>query len=259
MTDTLSAEVEGLFPVDGEDVQQPEPQPEAQPQESEQVEQQPEPQAQPDTELEATQEPQEEQPKHTVPLATFLDKRDEAKELKRKLAEAEQRLQEFQKPQEPVKVPDPYEDPEGYTRYQQTLIQDQAFALRLEMSGQFAEQRYGKEKVEAATAWAMEEGAKDPTLGFRMKSSNDPVGWVVEQYNRDQFFKQYGSDPSALTALQQQTTAPAQTVAPQQVFTPVNVTPKQAPPRSLATAPSTSGHQTVPTGAVLDSVKFNLD
>lgn len=258
MTDTLSADVEGLFPVEGEVEQQPEPQaqPVEQAQEAEQVEQRPEVQAQPEQTETALVE-QEEKPQHTVPLATFLDKRDEVKELKRQLAEMQ--AKQVQQPQEPVKIPDPYEDPDGFATYQQNLIQDQAFQLRLDMSGQFAEQAHGKEKVEAAVAWAQEEGAKDPFFGQRLRMQPNPVGWVVEQYNRDQFFKQYGSDPNALTALRQQPQAPTQTVAPQQTFAPVSVTPKQAPPRSLATAPSTSGHQTIPNGAVLDSVKFNLD
>ena len=258
MTDVLGSEVEGLFPLEGE-LPEAEQAPAPQEQKPEPVAEAPVIEPEPVAE---TGEQKVEEKDHRVPLATFLEEKLAARELKKENERLRQEAEALRKPPEPVKIPDPYEDPEGYTRYQQGQMQDQAFALRLEMSGQFAEQAHGKEKVEAAVAWAQEEGAKDPTFGQRLRVQNNPVGWVVEQYNRDQFFSKYGSDPSALTALQQQAQAAQGTVAPQstaQVLMPVSVTPRQAPPRSLATAPSTSGHQTIPNGAVLDSVKFNLD
>lgn len=253
MTDTLAADVDGLFPIDENQVeQQPEPQP-ALEVVTEQVEQKPD-QAPQEPVLEEAQKPEEEKQPHVVPLATFLDKRDEAKELKRRLAEAEQRIQSYQQPQAPSRIPDPYEHPEEYTAFMQAQVEDQAYRLRLDMSGQFAEQQHGKDKVEAAVTWAQEQGQSDPTFGVRLRGQQNPVGWVVEQYNRELFYQKYGSDPSALQALQ----ASQGQDAPQHV---AQATPqKQAPPRSLVGAPSTgAGHQTIPTGSVLDSVKFNLD
>lgn len=254
MTDTLSADVEGLFPV--EEVQeQPETveaqvEPETQPEEQKETEQPQEVVQEP--EAQATEEKQA----HTVPLATFLDKRDEAKELKRQVAEMQRQLQEYQKPQQPVAIPDPYEQPEEYQRYVQNQVEDQAFRLRLDMSGQFAEQQHGKDVVQAAVAWAEQQGQTDQTFGVRLRGQQNPVGWVVDQYKRDQFFSQYGSDPTALAQLQGAQTANQGHVAPQAV---APATPKQAPPRSLVAAPSTAGHQKIPDGSVLDSVKFNLD
>jgi hypothetical protein len=254
MTDTLSADVDGLFPIDEQQTdQQPDPQP-APVVTEEQVEQKPADAPQ-EQKLEEVQKPEEDKQPHVVPLATFLDKRDEAKELKRKLAEAEQRIQTFQKPQAPPRIPDPYEQPEEYTAFMQAQVEDQAYRLRLDMSGQFAEQQHGKEKVEAAVTWAQEQGQVDPTFGIRLRGQQNPVGWVVDQYNREMFFNQYGSDPSALQA---QAQASQGQIAPQNV---AQAAPqRQAPPRSLVGAPSTgAGHQTIPTGSVLDSVKFNLD
>ena len=205
---------------------------------------------------ETTKEP------HVVPLATFLDKRDEAKELKRKLAEAEQRIQQYQQPQAPVEIPDPYERPKEYQAYVNNQVEEQAFRLRLDMSGQFAEQQHGKDKVEEAVAWAQEQGRFDPTFGVRLRNQPNPVGWVVDQYRRDQFFQQYGSDPSALAAQGAQQANQGQ-IAPQPAapaFAPTAVTPKQAPPRSLATAPSSGAlPQAAQNGAIFSSLKFNLD
>lgn len=256
MTDTLSENLGDMFGLEAETP--------AQPVEAEQVQSPPveapaiEPEVQRPTEnaQEAPKEP------HMVPLATLLDKRDEARELKKKLAEAEQRLQQYQQPQAPVDIPDPYERPKEYQAYIANQVEEQAFRLRLDMSGQFAEQEHGKDKVEEAVAWAQEQGRSDPTFGVRLRNQPNPVGWVVDQYKRDQFFQQYGSDPSALAA-QGAPQANQGQIAPQPAapaFTPTAVTPKQAPPRSLATAPS-SGALPVAAqnGDVFKSLKFNLD
>lgn len=259
MTDTL----ENLGDMFGLDAEAPPEQVQAEPVEATPAE---DPAIQPETqqpEPEVLQEPEPKEP-HVVPLATFLDKRDEAKELKRQLAEAKQQLQSYQQPQQPVDIPDPYEKPKEYQAYVQSQIADQAFNMRLDMSGQFAEQQHGKDKVEAAVAWAQEQGQSDPTFGVRLRNQPNPVGWVVDQYNREQFFTQYGSDPSALAALSQGAPQANQgLVAPQPAapaMMPSAVTPKPVPPRSLATAPSSGAMpQTAQSGEIFKSLKFNLD
>lgn len=254
MTDTLSTDVEGLFPI--EQVEQQPEQVEAIEPAPASVETQEQPQEGP-AEVQAEQVEQEDKPKdHTVPLATFLDKRDEAKELKRQLAEARAEVQRYQTPQQPVEIPDPYERPKEYQAYIQNQMEDNAFNMRLEMSGHFAEQVHGKDTVDAAVTWAQEQGRNDPTFGVRLRNQPNPVGWVVEQHKRELFYNQYGSDPSALAA---QGAPQANQVQPApQMVAPVT-TQRQAPPRSLAAAPSTAGHQTIPTGSILDSMKFGLD
>lgn len=257
MADTLSAEVEGLFDLpEGREEQAPQVEAQAE-QAQEAAPQEPEPESPVEVSEEQPQQQEQQKEAHHVPLATFLDEKLARRDAERRAKELEAQIAAAQKPQEPEVVPDPYEDPKGYDQYVLNQVDRQAFGLRAEMSGRFAEQKFGKETVEAAIQWAQEQGKVDPFLGQRVQLSQSPVEFVVEQYQREQFFKQYGSDPSALANLAaSQATA---TAAPPQMAAPA-ATPKVAPPRSLATAPSTgAGHQSVPAGSVLDSVKFNLD
>lgn len=255
MTDNLEADVGDMLfgELPPEDNQTPiEPvaeQPQAQ---------EPDPQPAPEPALIADPEPtqQPEQPKeaHSVPLAVLLDERDKAKAAKQEAERLRQQLAEYEARQTPQHIPDPYEDPQGYQSWAQAQFQQQAFNMRAEMSGRFAEQKFGKETVEKAIAWAQEQGRVDPFLGQRVQASQSPVEFVVEQFQREQFFKQYGSDPSALSALM----ANQQTAAPQP--TPVHPAPKpQAPPRSLAAAPNAGGsQQEMPAGSIMDSIPLNL-
>lgn len=256
MADDLAKGFEESFGLEGA-----EPQPETV---AEPVEQSTEPPVEPPA-IEPEQQQQEAQPEETkelprVGLDKYLSEREAKREAQKRADALEARIREMEaKAQPQAKIPDPYEDPEGYNRHVQESVRQTEWTMRSEMSGRFAEQKFGRETVEAAIAWAQAEGAKDPTLGQRVMAQASPVEWVVEQYNRDQFFQKYGSDPSALTQSQQPSV-----VAPQaavQAFQPVTVTPKQAPPpKSLATATSAgAGHQGVPTGSALDSLKFNLD
>jgi hypothetical protein len=255
MADDLAKGFEETFGLEGA-----EPQPEIQ---AEPVEQSTEPPVETPA-VEPEQQQPEAQPEETkelprVGLDKYLSEREKRQEAQKRADALEARLRELEaKAQPQAKIPDPYEDPEGYDRYVRSSVDQNAWNLRAEMSGRFAEQKYGKETVEAAVAWAQAEGAKDPTLGQRVMAQASPVEWVVEQYNRDQFFQKYGSDPSALTQSQQPSVVAPQAAVP--AFQPVTVTPKQAPPpKSLATATSAgAGHQGVPTGSALDSLKFNL-
>jgi hypothetical protein len=208
------------------------------------------------------QQPQEppaspvEEPKqaHEVPLVALLNEREKRQNAEREAAELRAWKAEQEAKAAPIQRPDPYEDPDGYNQYVQNQLAASEWKTRAEISGRFAEQRHGKELVEAAVAWAQAEGAKDPTLGQRVMAQASPVEWVVDQYNRDQIYQRISSDPNAYAQFQANPGA----VAPPPMMAPA-VAPKQAPPRSLATAPSTgAGHQVVPDGSALDSLKFNL-
>lgn len=251
MTDTLDADVNNLF---GE---LPAEEPTQVVQEVEQPQAQPDPQPAPEPALEAqpeTQQPDEPKGAHHVPLAVLLDEREKRKEAEKEAAALKAWRAEQEALRQPQAIPDPYEDPQGYQSYVQSQVQQQAFNLRAEMSGRFAEQKYGKEIVDKAIEWAQQQGAVDPFLGQRVQSSQSPVEFIVEQFNREQFFKQYGSDPSALAAL----TATQQTAAPQP--SPVQPAQRQpAPPRSLAAAPNAGGGHQAANGSVFDSIKLNLD
>lgn len=251
MTDTLDADVGNMLFGDlqgePEAVEQAPEQPQAQPDPSPA----PEPALEPEPVIE--QQPEEPKGAHHVPLAVLLDERDKAKAAKQEAAELKRQLAEYQAKATPQAIPDPYEDPQGYQSYVQNQVQQEAFNLRAEMSGQFAEQKFGKETVEAAVAWAMSQTA-DPFLGQRVQQSRSPVEFVVEQYQREQFFQNRGSDPSA----NQQLVATPGTAAPQPMAAQPLQKP-QAPPRSLAAAPNAGGGHQAANGSILDGIKLNLD
>lgn len=188
---------------------------------------------------------------HHVPLTVLLDERDKAKKAKERSEQLEARLRVYEA-QQAAPIPDPYENPQGYQQYMQNQINQQEFKLRSEMSGRFAEQKFGKDTVESAIAWAQEHANVDPFLGQRVQMAPSPVEFVVEQYQREQFFKQHGSDLSGSAQAAGLSAAPP--------IAPVQQAPKpQAPTRSLAGAPNAGGgHQTIPEGSVLDSIAFNL-
>lgn len=251
MTDTLDADVGNMLFGDlqgePEAVEQVPEQPQAQPDPSPA----PEPALEPEPVIE--QQPEEPKGAHLVPLAVLLDEREKRKDYERKLREFEEREARAKAAATPQAIPDPYEDPQGYQSYVQNQVDQQAFNLRAEMSGQFAEQKFGKETVEAAIAWATSQTA-DPFLGQRVQQSRSPVEFVVEQYQREQFFQNRGSDPSA----NQQLVATPGTAAPQPMAAQPLQKP-QAPPRSLAAAPNAGGGHQAVGGSIFDSVKFNLD
>lgn len=252
MTDTLDADVGNLLfgdlpPEENQPIDPVAEQPQARP------DPQPEPEPAPQADPVIEQQPEEPKGAHNVPLAVLLDERDKVKSAKREADELRRQIAEMQASQTPQAIPDPYEDPQGYQSYVQQQVQQQAFNLRAEMSGRFAEQKYGKEAVEQAVQWAQTQTV-DPFLGQRVQASQSPVEFVVEQFQREQFFQNRGSDPSAAQPL---ATTPG-TAAPQ----PLAAQPLQkqpAPPKSLAAAPNAGGGHQAINGSVFDSIKLNLD
>lgn len=252
MTDTLEADVSNLLFGDlpGEEAPQTEQvaeQPQAQPDPP------PAPELAPVVESAPVNEQQTEEPKvaHHVPLSVLLDEREKRKEYERRVREYEEREAKARAEASPQAIPDPYEDPQGYQSYVQAQVQQQAFNLRAEMSGRFAEQKFGKETVEQAIRWAQTQTV-DPFLGQRVQASQSPVEFVVEQFQREQFFQNRESDQGATPV------ATPGTAAPQP--TPVQPAPKpQAPPKSLAAAPNAGGGHQAANGSVFDSLKLNLD
>lgn len=223
----------------------PEPAPEQPPQQEPQA---PEPAPQP------AQEPQlvaaEPEPKdHSVPLAKFLDTRDELKEARRRIADFESRQQQ------PQSAPDPFDDPHGFAAHQQAQMTGQVAAIRFEMSEQLAKQVHGDETVTSAIDWAGEKAKADPLFAASYMRQPNPIDWIVRQHKRESVVSQIGDrslddfikdhiakNPELLASL-----------APSSVAAPVVATTQQAPvpaapPRSLVDAPSSGGVDHVPMG-----------
>jgi hypothetical protein len=176
----------------------------------------------------------------TVPLATFLDARDEAKELKRRVEEYEAKASQAA----PSEMPDPYDDPTGFASWQTSQVNQALTAQKFNMSDVMAKRDHGAEVVEAAGLWAAEKARTDP--GFYQSYMNEPhpIDWIVRQHKQDGLISDIGGNVDewfAREAVKRGYFAnPAPTAAlvavPQQ-----QVAPTPEPPRSLAATPAKGG------------------
>ena len=186
------------------------------------------------------EEPQPEQPAPAVeapkqpdpgfvPFGAVLDERDKRKKLEAEL----EALRRQQAPQEPAQLPDMFEDPEGYTAAINQTFEQRLYQQTLQVSERFARKEYGNETTDAALQWAFQRCETDPYFNQQVKASGDPVGYAVQEYQRNQIvstvtpddFKQFMAWKQAQANLAQQ--APASPAQPQ-----------GRPPKSLASAPS---------------------
>lgn len=231
-----------------EEVEQKQPEPEPA-KEAEAPEEAPEAEAKgEETETEEAAPPKP----HMVPYHEMKKEREARQELERRLAALEQNKQQPQP--EPAKIPDAYEDPEGFNRWVQEQGRLQQFNTRAEISGIRAEQRYGRETVEAAITWA--QGLNDPALSMKVQNAPSPVEVVVEEYRRslthqtlgektpEEWAREYAVQQGWIVSEPQGQPAPAQ--------------PKpSSPPKTLASA--RSGGRSAPVAADWGEVKFALD
>lgn len=213
---------------------------------------------QPETPPESPAEPPKDELKpaaadeHTVPLAKFLDQRDELKELRRFKAEQEA------KAAKPAKIPDPVDDPEGYAQFADRQVEAKVTNLKFEMSDQMARQAHGVEAVEKATEWALDRAQKDPVFAAQYMREAHPIDWIVRQHKRDGLVSQLGDDPDEFV---RRRAAELGLIAPPagEDTKPATVTPAEkpaAPTKSLIDQPSGGGVTSVPLGplAGIDAV-----
>lgn len=185
----------------------------------------PEPSPEPVPEVEAPKERQ-------VPLATFLDQRDENKELKRRLAEFE--VSNRERPA----APSPFDDPEGYAAHTQQVVEERLTAERFAMSDMFARQQHGAETVDGAVEWAQSRAQQDPAFALSYMRQQNPIDWIVQQHRQSEVLGQIGNRPlddfiQDYIAKNPDKFASASGAAP--VATAMQPAPKvQAPPKSIA-------------------------
>lgn len=197
-----------------------------------------------------------------VPLKALQEEREKRQALERQFAELKARVdqpqQVAQSPQR-QQAPDPYEDPEGYNAYVQNTVAQTEWKMRAEMSGRFAEEKFGKDTVEAAILWAQAEGAKDPTLGQRVQLQSSPVEFVVQEYQRSQTLQAL-QGKSLDDYLQEQAVAKGWIVSQADgASAPSQQKPSSpTPPKSLSRAPGNGGVGKAPKEADWSEVKFAL-
>lgn len=172
-----------------------------------------------------------------APLAALLDERD-----KRKALEA--RIAQYERAQPQTQAPDPYEDPEGFAQVQEARVQQALYQQNLRWSEQVASIKHGDETVTKAKEWGLAKCDADPYFNAKVAGSPDPIGYVVNEFKRDQIASniddaQYQQFLAWKSAQDQLTTQP----------TPPGAAPPLSPaipPRSLASAPSAGGVLTEP-------------
>lgn len=171
-----------------------------------------------------------------VPLAALQEVRDELKTVKARLAEEPM--------PEPQPMPDVIEDPEAFTQAVNSNVQTQIHSVKLAISRKFAEQAHGADLTNTALEWGKQRCAEDPVFNMQVMQHEDPVGFAVQQYQREQIASQV--TPSEFEQFKAWQAAQAQ-VTPQQQQ-PVEV------PKTIAGSPSAGGvqHIALGQGAIFD-------
>lgn len=175
----------------------------------------------------------------TVPLATALNWRDEAKEYKRKVEQYE-----AQQRQAPQRI-DPLDDPEGFAQQQQQLVQQAIIADRFERSHEDAVEKHGEDTVKAAVEWAQTRAQANPAFAAEYMAKTRPIQWIVQQHKRDAIVSEMGDNPDdwfAREAAKRGYVTQSAPVVAAPVAAPVQPADKPAaPPKSIAserTAPA---------------------
>ena len=130
-----------------------------------------------------------------VPLAALQDVRGELKETKALLMQQMQ-MQQARPEQAPQPAPDFYEDPQGAMQSQIAPVQQALEAEKLKMSRFYAEDKFGREEVEAA----FEYFNQNPEQSKALLNHPSPFHAAVEVYQKQKAMAEIGNDPQAYKA-----------------------------------------------------------
>jgi hypothetical protein len=205
----------------------------------------------------APPEPAPQRDDRNVPLVALLDEREKRKALEAELAQ----LRAKAEPQQPANVPDPYDDPEGYHAFVNDVVQRQTLAIKFDLSESMAKAAHGYEAVEAAKEWGAQRAQSDPSFQRAFITAQNPMDWVVRQHKQEEDLALYRKDPvafaKAVLERSGQPTVPDAAAAIPAVAGQQPQAPRPAaPPRSIASAPSSGGPRDVATGplAAVDAI-----
>lgn len=166
-----------------------EPEVEESPQQEEQQAETPQEEPQETASETPQEEPKPEKEEHSVPLAVFQSMRDD---LRSQIDLAREAAKQATPTPEPVKVPDVFEDPEGYAKFMGTQLQKTQQSIRAEMSEVMALEAYGKDVVDEAFAAVKASGE-----GARFLNSQHPYGDMVKWHKQQKVLQEIGDDPAA--------------------------------------------------------------
>ncbi|MCW2763383.1 MAG: hypothetical protein JWR85_3584 [Marmoricola sp.] len=175
-----------------------------------------------------------------IPIAALMDERDKRKAAEARVAEIERSQQQRQ----PQSVPDPFDDPNGYSQYFQSQMGQAMAQQRMDTSYLIASKEYGKDAVESAREWALERGKSNPGFAAELDQQPHPIDWIVQQHKRDGLISQLPTDVSSLDELiEREIARRGLTATAAATAIPVAATPAlkpAAPPASIASQVSQS-------------------
>lgn len=186
-------------------------------------------------------------------LAALMAERE-----KRQAAEAEReklrtQLQEHEQRNQAAKskVPDPFDDPEGYRAHNTAQMRDLTVSAKLDVCEDLAREKHGDETVDAMLAWWKEQIAQRPGVLQEALQQRNPYAYSMRLYQQSQLLTEVGDDPKAyreklkaelLAEIQSQTQAAPAPARP------------DAPPPSLAKAGGSGADQVVSDDEFFESV-----
>lgn len=157
------------------------------------------------------QEPQA--PEGYVPQQALHAARETAREMKERLAAAEERERSYQQmlarysqpqpqaPQKPAETPEFWSDPEGYLKAQLEPFAQQQASMREHVSQMMAVEKFGAETVQTAYQSLDQAMSTNPALRAqlmaRIEASPHPYAEVVKIHQERSALTRYGEDPEA--------------------------------------------------------------
>lgn len=181
-----------------------------------------------------------------VPVAALQKEREKRQELERRL-EALEKPAVAAPPRQVEPIPDAYEDPQGFNRYQEQRAAQTEWNLRAGMSERFAIKEHGKELVDAATAWALENAQRDPGMAQVIMADPDPVGLTIQKYQQSRTLESLAGK-SLEDAHRDYAIAQGWIVSPESAASPSLKPSASLPPRGLARTPGSGSVAPVDTG-----------
>jgi hypothetical protein len=137
-----------------------------------------------------------------VPSWRLRELREEREAAARRAGDAEERaqrleaqLRQMQARVEPPKTPDMYAEPEAWQQHLTQQTQSAILQAKLDLSEDWARDKYGDEKVDTAIKWA------EQNLGMpermRLAQDRNPSRALVKMYDERQALTQIGGDINA--------------------------------------------------------------
>ena len=174
--------------------------------------------------------PAEAKEERHIPITALLDEREKRQAKEREAEELRRQLAELRQPQEKREFLD---DPDAHIAMLQRQAQQLAVQTKLDMSRAYAEDKYGKDTVDAA----FEYFNQHPEQSQALLSAPMPFVEAVKVYQRAQAMQEIGDDPASYrTRLEAEIR--------ERILAEMGQPKPKTPPPSIATAPGVAGKST---------------